>query len=113
MLTKDAATLAKRIREWELNVGESFTDYYMDDRVKEVSWAFWLLGKGYKERANVLIDMITNRESIDQQLKFEVHLTSGDWNEEFYLKDIALWAEFLTASDRYFKDISEWFEDNQ
>lgn len=47
--------MAARIRKWEMRAGESFTDYYMHDKVKNVSWAFWLLGKGFNERANELI----------------------------------------------------------
>lgn len=108
--------LADKIRAWEYRAGESFTDYYMHDNVKDVSWAFWLLGKGYSERANILIDLIQSGEKcIDQQLLYELHTDpeqvdlGTDYQDHLYRKDILLWAEFLVASDRYWKSISEWF----
>lgn len=102
-------------------LGECFTDYYMDNYVKEVSWAFWLLafdGGRHSNRANILIDKITARESIGQEEKFHLFYdpemswgsTHDEWlaTEEVYLQDFQLWAGFLTASDRYFDDIRNW-----
>jgi hypothetical protein len=109
--------LADKIREWELSAGESFTDYYMHDSVKDVSWAFWLLGKGFTERANELIDLIQAGETcIDQELLYEIYpqdITEGEssWDSDIHSANICLWAEFLVASDRYWKDITEWFAD--
>lgn len=109
--------LAAKIRSWELDAGESFTDYYMHDRVKNVSWAFWLLGKGFSERANTLIDLIqSGQQYIDQELLYELYdqdITEGEssWDEEVHKKNILVWAEFLIASDRYWKDIAGWFAD--
>lgn len=112
------AELAVQIRDWEIRAGESFTDYYMDDRVKPVSWAFWLLGKGYTEKANYLIDAITVKESLDQTELFHINYSDEiEWGpgqegwsaaEVIYESDFLIWAEFLCASDRYFKDIESW-----
>lgn len=110
-MEKNKQVLAEAIHKWEQNAGESFTDYFMHDRVKDVSWAFWLLGKGYSERANMLIDLIqAGNKCIDQELLYHLHMTE-EWDEELYSKDIDLWADFLTASDRYFKEIEGWFKD--
>lgn len=105
--TKEA--LAAKIRAWELSAGESFTDYYMHDRVKNVSWAFWLLGKGFSQRANFLIDMITASQYLEQEILYDLHGDLEEWSESTHQQNILLWAEFLVASDRYWKDISEWF----
>lgn len=121
VVSRDPKELAKQIRQWENRAGESFTDYYMDNYVKEVSWAFWLLafdGGRHRDRANYLIDKLTLRESLDQGEKFHLFYyedmswgtTHDEWlaTEQVYLQDFVLWAEFLAASDRYFNDISGW-----
>lgn len=121
VVSRKPAELAKQIRDWERQAGESFTDYYMDDRVKEVSWAFWLLafdGGRHSDRANYLIDELTARKSLGQEEKFHLFYdpemswgsTHDEWlaAEEVYFQDFMLWAEFLTASDRYFNDIEDW-----
>lgn len=105
--TKEA--LAAKISAWEMDAGESFTDYYMHDHVKNVSWAFWLLGKGFTERANELIDLIqAGNKCIDQELLYVLCEYNSDQDAE-YEENVLLWAEFLVASDRYWKDITEWF----
>ena len=111
MISKNAEELAVKILEWEYKAGESFVDYFMDGKVLPVSWAFWLLGKGYSKHANTLIDLLTAKQRPDQDIKFSVNVDyeSGSWDQEAYEKDVLLYAEFLTASDRYFKTISEWF----
>lgn len=111
-MERTAEALAVKIREWEMNAGESFTDYYMHDRVKNVSWAFWLLGKGFSQRANFLIDMITASQYLEQEILYDLHGDLEEWSEETHQQNILLWAEFLVASDRYWKDISEWFAEH-
>lgn len=121
VVSRNPIELAKQIREWERRAGESFADYYMDDHVKEVSWAFWLLafdGGRHSARANQLIDKITAKGYLDQGEKFHLFYDEGmswgsthdEWlaTEQVYLQDFVLWAEFLTASNRYFKSIEDW-----
>lgn len=117
-MVRNAIKLAAKIRAWELAAGESFTDYYMHDKVKDVSWAFWLLGKGYSERANELIDLIqAGNKCIDQELLYHLNYDESQYDgfnwdtvvEPVYMKDVLLWAKFLVASDRYWKSITEWF----
>lgn len=117
VIERDVQKLAQTLRDWEMDAGESFTDYYMDARVKPVSWAFWLLGKGHTEKANKLIDAITARDYIDQTELFHIHYSDeiswSDWDaaDAIYFKDFLIWADFLCASDRYFNDIKGWLED--
>lgn len=118
-MERNAAVLAKALRAWEMDAGESFTDYYLSGAVKPVSWAFWLLGKGFVGKANPLITRINNGERyIDQDEMFHVFYDPDrqswdDWDhaDRIYFKDFKLWAEFLTASDRYFDDICAWLKD--
>lgn len=106
--------LLEKIIAWEYRAGESFIDYFMDDNVKPVSWAFWLLGKGHKEHANKLINMIQAKERPDQHEMFEMHTYElEDFDQELYEKDMLLCAEFLTDSERYLKAIEEWFAENE
>lgn len=110
-MEKNKLVLKEKILSWEANAGESFTDYFMHNRVKDVSWAFWLLGKGYEERANILINKIQAGEKcIDQETLYHIHMDV--WDEEEFHKDVELWADFLTASDRYFNEVKAWFEEN-
>lgn len=124
--------LIDKISKWEYEVGESFTDRFMHDNVRDVSWAFWLIGKGFKERGNIIINLVDRGETcLDQSLLYEIHYSkiidgeygdhgeeaykkSREYAEEMYDKDIELWAEFLTSSDVYLERITKWFneEDN-
>lgn len=108
--------LFEKIVAWEFEAGESFIDHFMDDNVKPVSWAFWLLGKGYKEHANKLINMIQAQERPDQHELFEMHtyeLGPDNFDGDLYEKDLLICAEFLTDSERYLKAIEEWFKENE
>lgn len=121
--------LAKRIGEWEQEAGESFTDYFMHDRVRDNSWAFWLLGKGYSERANaIIVEILEGRLCIDQQalynLNYHPNITVIDgflevlWEDEYmtsenYNKDILLWAEFLLATPFYTEKITKWLKEQE
>lgn len=120
IMTKEE--LIEKIQEWEHGAGESFTDYFMHDNVKDNSWAFWLLGKGYTERANVIIDLILKGEDcLDQSLLYEIHSATieddygtplSPWPRELYEKDVELWAEFLTATEFYKQKVVEFFKEN-
>lgn len=112
---KSIDDMFERILTWECEAGESFTDYYMHDNVREVSWAFWLLGKGFVERANEILNQHSvAKYSLDQEILFDIYPSyEGEdcsWNEENYHKNIRLWAEFLVSSDIYLQRITEWFD---
>ena len=109
-------TMFQRIIAWERDAGESFTDYYMHDNVRDVSWAFWLLGKGFVERANEILNEVNDDKilCLDQELLYDIYPSyEGEdcsWNEVNYYKNVLLWAEFLVSTDIYLQRITEWFD---
>lgn len=110
--------LAARIHEFEHEAGESFADYFMaTNKVKPVSWGFWLLGKGFIERANEILDIIEEGKTPDQELMFQAYSQHMDTdsvsNEAFhreYDKDILLIAEFLCSTNIYQRRVAAFFE---
>ena len=116
---------ANRIRNFECSAGECFLDYYFSTKVKSVSWAFWLLGKGYLERANMIINEVTkfgdkynacevlyfvNYAPIKVDVDGNKHVVEMHWDEGYkeYFLDCQLWSEFLISSDRYKGDFDKW-----
>lgn len=117
MVERNVDAMVEAIRDWELKAGESFTDYFLDDYPLG-SWAYWLLGKGHAEWANKIINANEKGDYVDQELKFEgfESYTYGaggqsDWQEELYMKNVRVWAEFLVESDQYFRRVSEFFKE--
>ena len=111
-----AEELCEKIRDWEMDAGESFTDYYMHDNVKDISWAFWLLGKGFTEHANIIIDEILAGETcIDQETLYGVYpdYEGEKWVEESYDKNALLWAEFLVATPYYLNSVLEFLKSEE
>ncbi len=110
----EAKELCEKIREFETKAGESFTDYYMHDNVKDTSWAFWLLGRGFTEHANIIIDEILAGETcIDQDTLYDVYPEYdeiGDWVKGSYEKNAMLWAEFLVATPYYLNSVNEFLK---
>lgn len=107
--------LADKITEWEHHAGESFTDNFMHDNVKDYPWAFWLLGKGFNERANYIIARLMEGETcLDQELLYEPYPTRDEhglnWSVEEYEKNVLLWAEFLLATPYYHKKVTRFFD---
>lgn len=109
--------LKQKIHEFEREAGESFTDRFMHDKVKDASWAFWLLGKGYKSRANVIIQAILDGERcIDQDILYDIHGAESEdaesWDEESYGKNTLLWAEFLAGTPYYLEKVLAFLAEN-
>ena len=97
-----------QIREWELDNGEGFTDYFLDRYSYGSAWLTFLSFKGFHElveeiKADVWIAKDgTVFECTDQNLKFEPYSFAqendgGPWDEDIYRKDVALWAEFIIS----------------
>lgn len=111
--------LAKKIIEWEIEAGESFTDYFMHDRVKNLSWAFWLLGKGFTEHALVIIRKM-EKDGADayqeQETLYEIY-PEYDENENYsndaHERNVMVWSEFLLSTDTYTKRIEEFLQENE
>lgn len=113
---KTIEELAQQIHDWEVEAGESFTDYFMHSSVRDVSWAFWLLGKGFSERANEILNEVeAGNTCLDQELLYEIYPSSvyengrDSWNKENYYKNVLLWSEFFLATEIYTKRVEEFF----
>jgi len=104
--------MVEAIRNWELEAGEGFTDYFMDSWPLG-SWAYWLLGKGHTEWANKIINLNEEKQYVDQDVKFEWFddYEDGVWSEELYCKNVRVWAEFLVESDQYFRRVCKFFDE--
>lgn len=124
------------IIDWEYHAGEEFLDYFMDDNVFINSWAFWLLGKGFNQRANFLIKSILNDHigNLDTDSKFHVNLTElylfpeereihakhiveycldEKLHNELFEMDVKLWVEFLLSTKVYREIFLNWVSSNQ
>lgn len=107
--------LFDKIQSWEDDNGESFIDYFAHDNIKESSYAFWLLGKGYNSFANYIITSILNDQHyfLSQSELFEVfhqYDEDGNFIEENYDKNLMLVAEFLVSTPFYLSLIDDWFK---
>lgn len=112
--------LAKKIYDWEMDNGESFYDYFADGTVEPSSWAFFLLGKGFKEKANELVNEIAINKAmkvsggfhyISQQELFEIYPEEGEQSQDNALKNINLMAEFLSGTDLYIDRVTKFFNE--
>uniref|UniRef100_A0AAU6VYY1 DUF4375 domain-containing protein n=2 Tax=unclassified bacterial viruses TaxID=12333 RepID=A0AAU6VYY1_9VIRU len=115
MVERNVDAMVEAIRDWELDAGEGFTDYFLDNWPVG-SWAYWLLGKGHTEWANAIINANEEKQYVDQELKFEwfdpytIEKNGSEWHEEIYLKNVRVWAEFLVESDQYFRRVNKFFD---
>lgn len=107
--------IADKIIAWEHDAGESFTDYFMHGSVRDVSWAFWLVGKGFTERGNEILNLVNSGETcLDQELLYDIHPSyeytekTETWNQDNYNKNVLLWAEFLISTDIYKKRFEDF-----
>lgn len=107
--------LLQRIFKWEAEAGESFNDYFTTDNTKEMPWAFWLLGKGYKEFALELIkgyledSLFLAPESRESRFEVFQEYDGDSYNEENYEKNMELVAEFLSSVPHYMERVEEFF----
>ena len=117
--------LVEEIRDWEMEAGEGYCDYFFDAYSYDGRWMAFLESKHFyavvdqiKEDRYQLSDG-TFLSCTDQQLKFEPYSTQhenqgGQWDEDVYQKDVALWAEFLLKHDDIYNDhkgfLVEYFE---
>lgn len=111
--------LVERIREWEMDAGESFTDYFFDRYSYDGAWLDYLDNKGFYELVQEIkqdrYTLTTGHVLLctDQQLKFEPYnsnweAANGSWSEEEYRKDVALWAEFILADAEIYEECDQF-----
>lgn len=108
-----------QIRDWELDNGEGFTDYFLDKRRYEARWLEFLESKGFHEVVKeIKEDVYVCRDGTvltctDQNLKFEPYSTAHEklgWDEDIYRKDVALWAEFILTHEDIYTDYVKFLE---
>ena len=117
MIERNVDAMVAAIRNFELEAGEGFTDYFLDNYPLG-SWAYWLLGKGHTEWANNIINKNEAKGYVGQEEKFEffncypdaTETSDGPWCEETYLKNVRVWAEFLVESDQYYRRVNEFID---
>lgn len=117
--------LVEEIRDWEMEAGEAYCDYFFDQYSYDGRWLQFLTEKGFQATVDEIKEDVyvcqdgTRLVCTDQQLKFEPHSTwhddqGGKWDEDVYRKDVALWAEFLLKHDDIYNDhkgfLVEYFE---
>jgi hypothetical protein len=117
MIERNVESMIKAIRDWELEAGESFTDYFLDNYALG-SWAYFLIGTGeYADWGNTIIKVKNETVGgyVDQDVKFEwfdPYCNEGlpGWCEETYLKNVKVWAMFLIASDEYYERVNNFID---
>lgn len=114
MIDRNVDAMIVAIRNFEMEAGEGFTDYFLDNYPLG-SWAYWLLGKGHTEWANTIINLNEEKKYVDQDVKFEwfnPYYNEGEsgWCEETYLKNVRVWAEFLVESDQYYRRVNTFID---
>ncbi len=115
--------LVEKIRDWENDAGEGFYDYFAHDRVANISWAFWLIGKGFTDHGKAIVAE-HNKEGntnhyVGQDELYDIYPTYEGINEygdpkyveENYEKNLLLMAEFLLATPIYTERVMTWFEE--
>jgi hypothetical protein len=118
--------LRDKILDWTYHAGEDFFDYFAHDQVNNTSWAFWLLGKGFSEHANKIIELhVKDKGYVGQEELYQIYpeyiaLKEPDqygnetqFSDENYHKNIELMAEFLLATPHYTTKVNKWFEEQK
>lgn len=106
--------LFEKITHWEFKAAESFNDNFSHDFINDVAWAYWLLGKGFTEHANeIILEIIAGETCIDQELLYHVFPENepDGFNEENYLKNVLLMAEFLTSTPHYHAAVTQFLNE--
>lgn len=111
---EDAVT---RIIDWEIESGEMFMDFFMQDKVDDGAWAYWLLARGYVKHANtILMEIFAGEENIEQDTLYGVyneHEEDVHLSEENMVKNIQLMSEFLIEHPKYLEELNKFLEKNE
>ena len=111
--------LVEQIREWELDAGEGFCDYFFDAYSYDGKWLAFLEEKGFHDVAQAVRGDVyicqdgTVLGCTDQELKFEPHTSrlwdlGESWSEEVYRQDVALWAEYILRDEKLLLEFREF-----
>lgn len=82
-------------------------------------WLAFLDSKGFYELVEEIRQDVyifkdgTVGECTDQQLKFEPYTSlHGEWDEDVYRLDVALWAEFILSHEQVLKAYQEFINEH-
>jgi hypothetical protein len=109
MIVMTSDEVYESICDWIEGMGECFFDYFCHDNIHNGSWAFYLLGRGFTDHGNTIIEEILASDGyVDQDVLYEikdpydmnVSIEQRNAHEEYNLK---IMSEFI-ASNRYYTD---------
>ncbi len=107
MIERNIISIAEYIQAWEIEHGESFADYFLDDSVTYKVWAVWLIAKGFSDIGNAFLKSIID-DTADQDIFFPYE---DDYDS--HGQNIELWAQFIFEIDvlwKFFTDFTERVE---
>lgn len=130
-LEKNIVIYAERIRDWELEAGESFNDYFMHDYTDYENWGHFLIDHGLVQRGELILKWYIKDEinKQDQNTLFNMYSGTlkysaeydtfyfdddefeGDW-EELYHKDMLLFAEYILSDEDRKEDFDIWYKNH-
>lgn len=101
-------------------MGECFIDYFLDDNVKKINFAIWLVGKGFINHGNRIVRDFEMGVKTDMQETFYIHYRGDSIFKKYdrglelsnFDKDIELWAEFLVSFPSYHEKILKFLKKN-
>jgi hypothetical protein len=107
-----------KIRQWEMDHGESFFDYFSGN-TNVATYIGFLLGKGHSDFVNRLLEdegspMGKSLLFLDMNEAGEVfpEYDEEKFSEENYEKNLRLCAEFISLTDVYQKRFEEFLTEN-
>ena len=104
------------LRDWEMDAGESFTDYFLHSQDNLFKFGQWLIKNGHPERGAEIVKHCEESRFEDQDM-FHVHydqeMSWGDWDaaDAIYTKDFHLWAAFINDDERLRARFISWWKD--
>jgi hypothetical protein len=116
MVNRTKEEMFEAIREWEMEAGESFTDYF-ESNVNEANFVFWCVGKGYmtvtqmkiwekQQRSASFSDIVCGSE------EYSVVYTT-EHNQKDYDRAYDILAQFLCSSNTYQQRVDEFLQNIQ
>jgi hypothetical protein len=121
MEMKTKEEIFESIRNWEIDAGESFVDYF-DGRLNEVNYLFWCLGKGCitseqfqsweEEDIAFSNDIVFGTENYSVVQEPDFDFSNREVYDEAYDKAMMILAEFLSSTQTYQRRVEEFFKEN-
>ena len=118
---KSKEKIFEEIVVWEESMGECFYDYFCHDNISNVSWAFFLLGKGFVKHANDIVNEHVNNDGyVGQEELYELKPVNGgeielsvDEERENWRYNMEVMSEFLSLTDFYQNKLTNFFKETK